>query len=141
MDMKDAQYWKDLEERYFEGQTTEAEEEELQEHIREAAAHGRRSAATGVMAYASMARKEREVKARRWRRVRLIGYAAAACLALALVLRIGAAQEQETTGYVAVNGTMVADADEALALMRSDLAQMAEACPTVDDEMSLMFDL
>lgn len=135
--MKDAQYWKTLEARYFDGLTTEAEEDELRAHMSQCSAKGERHPAAALMAYAAMAKAER-LRIRRRQTFRRVGLVAAACAVLAIAIGTLLPSRSAVDGYVEVNGQLVAQADEALSIMRNDLALMADGCPSMADELSLM---
>lgn len=135
--MKDAEYWKSLEARYFDGQTTEADEDELREHMSQRAAKGEPSAAAALMSYAAVARDER-FHIRRRKAIRRVGLAAAACALAAVAIGSLVPSGSAIDGYIEVNGKMVAQADEALSMMCDDLALMAEGCPSMADDLSLM---
>ena len=51
------EYWDELERRYFDGETTEAEEAELERHIAELAKRGTVNATTATMAYTAVGRE------------------------------------------------------------------------------------
>lgn len=131
------EYWDELERRYFDGETTEAEEAELERHIAELAKRGTVNATTATIAYTAVGREvRRSTTARtqsRWGRL-------AAAASIALLMTLGAAfwaRGGVMTGSVMIDGECVAEADGALDLMRDDLALLAEVCPQVDEELTL----
>lgn len=135
--MKDAEYWEALEARYFDGLTTEAEEEELRAHMSQKAAQGERNPAAALMAYAAVAKAER-FRIRRRRVIRRVGWAAAACAIIAIAIGTLLPSQPEIEGYVMVNGKVVAQTDEALSIMRNDLALISDGCPSMADDLSLI---
>lgn len=133
----DKTYWEALEARFFDGQTTEDEERQLRSHLAQETRRGQTSAGAAYMAYTSVAKVAR-VKPQRRRKATAWWLSAAASVALALTIGLSLHTGGATTGYVASNGQVVAQSDEALRLMREDLTLLAEACPSVDDDMALM---
>ncbi len=135
---KDKAYWEALEARFFDGQTTEEEERLLRAHLAQETSRGHASASAAYMAYSSVAKAEAEAKTRRHRRATAWWLSAAASVALAITAGLALHSGGTATGYVTSNGQVVAQGDEALRLMREDLTLLAEACPSVDDDMALM---
>lgn len=130
-------YWEELEARFFDGQTTEEEERLLRAHLAQETRRGHTSAGAAYMAYTTVAKAG---KAKPQRRRRAAGWwlSAAACAALAITIGLSLHTGGAATGYVTSNGRVVAQSDEALRMMREDLTLLAEACPNVDEDMSLM---
>ena len=138
MKSKDKAYWEALEARFFDGQTTEDEERLLRAHLAQETRLGHASAGAAYMAYTSVAKAEDKDRTKSRRRAAAWWLSAAASVALAVTVGLVLHSSGATTGYVASNGQVVAQGDEALRLMREDLTLMAEACPSVDDDMTLM---
>lgn len=137
---KDKTYWDALEARFFDGQTTEEEERRLRSHLAQETRRGQASAGAAYMAYTSVAKAATRAKRGR-RRATAWWLSAAASVALAITIGLSLHTSGATTGYVASNGQVVAQSDEALRLMREDLTLLAEACPNIDDDMALMLSM
>lgn len=137
---KDSKYWEELERRYFDGETTEAEEAELERRMASLSRAGKENSTTAAMAYVAVGRKlSRDAMRRR----RGTWSALAAAASVALVISIGAtflARGGGMTGCVVVDGQRVAEIDGAIDAMRDDLALLTEACPQVDDELTLFLE-
>lgn len=130
----DKKYWDDIEQRFFDGLTTEEEELELERRIALLDEHGFSNATTATFSFFAISRKLNSNKSRRWLYV-------AAAASVALLISIGAAlftNSSSITGNVQVDGVQVAQADDALILMRQDLALIADECPTVDSELQFL---
>ena len=130
----DKKYWDDIEQRFFDGLTTEEEELELERRIALLDEHGFSNATTATFSFFAISRKLNSNKSRRWLYV-------AAAASVALLISIGAAlvtNSGSITGNVQVDGVQVAQTDDALILMRQDLALIADDCPTVDSELQFL---
>lgn len=138
---KDKAYWEALEARFFDGQTTEEEERLLRAHLAQETRRGHASAGAAYMAYTSVAKVEAKARAMSHRRATAWRLSAAACVALAIAAGLALNSSGDATGYVTSNGQLVAQEGEALRLMREDLTLMAEACPSVDDDMALILSM
>ncbi len=130
----DKKYWDDIEQRFFDGLTTEEEELELERRIALLDEHGFSNATTATLSFLATSRKLNASKSRRWLYV-------AAAASVALLISIGVAlfsNSDSITGSVQVDGVQVAQTDDALILMRQDLALIADECPTVDGELQFL---
>lgn len=130
----DKKYWDDIEQRFFDGLTTEEEELELERRIALLDEHGFSNATTSTFSFFAISRKLNAAKPRRWLYV-------AAAASVALLISIGAAlfsNSDNITGNVQIDGVQVATTDDALLLMRQDLALLVNECPTIDSELQFL---
>ena len=130
----DKKYWDDIEQRFFDGLTTEEEELELERRIALLDEHGFSNATTATFSFFAISRRLNAAKPRRWLYV-------AAAASVALLISIGAAifsNSDNITGNVQIDGVQVATTDDALLLMRQDLALLADECPSVDSELQFL---
>lgn len=131
----DKKYWDDIEQRFFDGLTTEEEELELERRIALLDEHGFSNATTATLSFIATGRKFNARKSRRW-------FYVATAASIALLISVGAAlfsNSENLTGNVQIGGVEVAQTEEALTLMRQDLALIADGCPSVDNELDLLF--
>ncbi len=134
MMIDDKKYWDDIEQRFFDGLTTEEEELELERRIALLDEHGHSNAMTATFSFFAISRKLNARKHNRWLYV-------AAAASVALLISIGAAlftNPDSITGNVQIDGVQVAQTDDALILMRQDLALIADEYPTVDSELQFL---
>ncbi|MDD5871070.1 MAG: hypothetical protein PUC77_06250 [Bacteroidales bacterium] len=117
----DINYWRNLAERYFEAETTEAEETALRRFLATEAATAEFDDLRAVMGFAVVGRRR---VARRHRRRTAIRWAAAAAV-VAVIVAMPFAMSNSNEVYVAyVGGEKITDRDEVVNQMHSAMAQV-----------------
>ena len=134
----DKTYWKTLEERYFDGLTTDEEERLLRQFLAtEEAQTAEFEELRAVMGYIAMGKVEHKKKVvPRWRRPEVVRWSAAACLVI--LGGVGLLHLMPRTTYVAyIDGHRTTDKTEVLAQMHSIMVDINADSPTATMEASM----
>ena len=134
----DKTYWKTLEERYFDGLTTDEEERLLRQFLAtEEAQTAEFEELRAVMGYIAMGKVEHKKKVvPLWRRPEVVRWSAAACLVI--LGGVGLLHLMPRTTYVAyIDGHRTTDKTEVLAQMHSIMVDINADSPTATMEASM----
>ena len=134
----DKTYWKTLEERYFDGLTTDEEERLLRQFLAtEEAQTAEFEALRAVMGYIAMGKVEHKKKVvPLWRRPEVVRWSAAACLVI--LGGVGLLHLMPRTTYVAyIDGRRTTNKMEVIAQMHSVMSDVNADTPTSEMEASM----
>ncbi len=133
----DKNYWMLLIDKWFEGVTSESEEESLRRFLASDAAsdpcYNEAKAVMGMFVTAN--RRHR----RSLRRARAIGWASAAAIAIILI-SVGIMRNGSTC-IMWQDGEMITDRDEIIASAESSLTDIFSAGPDADEELKNLFEI
>ena len=134
----DKTYWKTLEERYFDGLTTDEEERLLRQFLAtEEAQAAEFEELRAVMGYITMGKVEHKKKVvPLWRRPEVVRWSAAACLVI--LGGVGLLHLMPRTTYVAyIDGRRTTNKMEVIAQMHSVMSDINADSPTATMETSM----
>lgn len=123
--MKDRAYWQALATRYFDGETSREEEQQLKRFAASPAADGGEfDELRAVMGYVAVGRQLRHGRKRAGIGRRAAGWAAAAAIILGIITPLARTATEQDICIAYVGGQRVADSEQVMELMKQSMLKV-----------------